>query len=97
MTLTGKAAEEFAMHAAQRSRQLREEALADARREADATGKERFDLAKLEAMCDTSREGRVDPEPVRWARFEESYYVDYPEIRTLKEFAAKLEELNRWG
>ena len=97
MTLTGKAAWEFARHAAQRSRQLREEALADARREADAAGKERFDLAKLETMCDTTREGRLDPDPLRWARFEDIYYVDYPEIRTLRDFAVKVEELNRWG
>ena len=45
--------------------------LADAKAAAVASGKEPFDLAKLETMCDTSSEGRVDPVESRRARFEE--------------------------
>jgi hypothetical protein len=42
---------------------------------ADARGKQPFDLAALEALCDTSREGRIDPIDERRARFEEMYYI----------------------
>ncbi len=96
MTLTGKAAKEFvdrvhakadAMHVAQ---------LAAAKQEAERVGKEPFDLAKLETLCDTSHEGRVDPVENRQAEFERKYYVTFPEVMTLAEFARTVDELNRW-
>jgi len=71
--------------------------LADAKAAALASGKEPFDLAKLETMCDTSFEGRVDPVEKRQKKFETIYYVEYPDIRTLQEFAAKVTERSRWG
>ena len=48
-------------------------------------------------MCDTSSEGRVAPVEERQKRFEEWYYVWYPQVRTLKELARKIEEYNRWS
>lgn len=78
------------------SRRAHNQALADAKAEALLRGKEPFDLAKLELLCDTSREGKMDPEEVRWTRFESMYYTHFPEVLTLEEFAAKVEVLNRW-
>ena len=95
--LSGKDAEAFFRKSFERSTERRAKELADAKAAAAASGKEPFDLAKLETMCDTSSEGRVDPVEIRQARFEERYYVWYPEIRTLKELARKVDEWNRWS
>lgn len=96
MTLTGKDA--WALHAqlAERDAKERAERLARAKADAAARGKEPFDLAKLEALADTSSEGRMDPEDLRRSKFEEMYYVEYPSILTIEDFAAKVEELNKW-
>lgn len=86
----------FMAEIGRRNDKLRAERLAAAKRDAAARGKEPFDLAKLETMCDTSSEGRMDPEPVRHERFEEMYYVQFPQILTLEDFARKVDELNKW-
>jgi hypothetical protein len=36
------------------------------------------------------------PRDERIKEFESKYYVHFPEIMTLEEFAKKVEELNRW-
>lgn len=96
MTLSGKAADEFVARKHAEARKLHAEQLEAAKAEAARRGKEPFDLAKLETMCDTSHEGRVDPVEDRQAEFERKYYVHFPDIMTLAEFARKVEELNRW-
>jgi hypothetical protein len=80
-----------------RARKQRAETLQRAKEDAARRGKEPFDLAKLEKLVDTTREGRVDPEPARQQRFEELYYVDYPDVMTIETFAEKVAELNRWS
>ena len=96
MPLEGKEALEFTAEIGRLNAELSAERLATAKRDAAARGKEPFDLAKLETMCDTSSEGRMDPEPVRHERFEEMYYVHYPQILSLEDFARKVDELNKW-
>jgi len=96
VTLTGKDAWAFMEEIAARNAKERAERLARARADAEARGKEPFDLARLETMADTSSEGRMDPEESRRARFEEMYYVHYPDLLTIEDFAAKVEELNKW-
>ena len=95
--LTGKDALEFFLRHSKQHDEERAKELADAKAAAVASGKEPFDLAKLETMCDTSSEGRVAPFEERQKRFEEWYYVWYPQVRTLKELARKIEEYNRWS
>lgn len=68
----------------------------DAKADAARRGKEPFDLEKLEQLCDTSHEGRMPPLEERYAEFESRYYVGYPEVMTLTEFAKEVEILNRW-
>jgi hypothetical protein len=96
MTLTGKDAWAFMEEIWARDAKERAERLARAKADAAARGKEPFDLARLETMADTSSEGRMDPEESRRARFEEMYYVHYPAILTIEDFARKVEELNKW-
>jgi hypothetical protein len=96
MPMEDKEARAFMAEIGRRNAEQRAERLAAAKRDAAARGKEPFDLAKLETMCDTSSEGRMDPEPVRYQRFEDMYYVDYPAILTLEDFARKVDELNKW-
>jgi hypothetical protein len=96
MTLTGKAAEEFMAKIRAEARAKQVATLAAAKQEADRVGKEPFDLAKLETLCDTSHDGRVDPVEVRQAELERKYYVSFPEVMTLAEFAKTVDELNRW-
>lgn len=96
MTLTGKEAWAFHSELMARNAKQRAEELALARADAEARGKEPFDLAVLETMADTSSEGRMDPEEERRARFEEMYYVSFPDVLTIEDFARKVDELNRW-
>jgi len=96
MILTGKDATDFIAQLRERNARQRSEELAAAKAEGDANGKERFDLAKLESLVDTSSEGRVDPIEERIARFEEMYYTEYPNVRTIVAFAEKVRERNRW-
>ena len=71
----------------------RAEAVAAAIVLAEARGRERFDLAKLETLCDLSTpSGYLDPDAARLrAKFEEWYYVDSQSM-TLEEFAREVEE-----
>jgi hypothetical protein len=77
-------------------RKRRAELLAAAKAKAAVSGKEPFDLAKLETMCDTSSHGRLDPVEIRHADFEDRYYVWYPDVMTLLALAEKVNEWNRW-
>ena len=96
MNLTDEQARALTAEIGRRNREQRSRALADARALAASSGKEPFDLVKLETLCDTSSEGRLDPDEVRQDRFEYMYYVDYPSITTLEEFARKVDEINKW-
>jgi hypothetical protein len=95
--LTGEAARAFTRVIAERNRKLRAERLAAAKADAAMRGKEPFDLAKLETMSDTTHAGRLDPFEERHAEFEEMYYTWYPRVMTIVEFAAKVDEWNRWS
>jgi hypothetical protein len=63
--------------------------------EAAARGKEPFDLAKLESLSATEGLGRMTPDE-RLRRFEEMYYVEFPDLMTIEELAMEVDELSRW-
>lgn len=94
--LTGKAAEEFMKAIRERNEKTRADLLARAKESAATSGKEPFDLAKLEALCDTSAEGRVDPVESRQERYEYMYYVQNPDLMTLKDLAELITHLSQW-
>lgn len=94
--LTGKEALEFFERLKQKHAKQREDDLVREKADAQRRGKEPFDLAKLETMCDTSSEGRLDPLDERRARFEYGYYVEHPSILTLAEYAAHIERASKW-
>lgn len=71
--------------------------LSKAKIEADATGKEPFDLGKLEGLCDTSVGGRMLDGDERRATYEYDYYVEHPEIRTIIEYSALISERGKWA
>jgi hypothetical protein len=96
VTLTGKDAADLMAQLRERNSTQRTDELAAARSDGEAKGKERFDLAKLESLVDTSSEGRVDPLEERRARFEEMYYTEYPDVLTIVAFAEKVRERNKW-
>ncbi|GGL20969.1 hypothetical protein [Nocardia jinanensis] len=64
----------------------RTERLAAVKADAHARGKEPFDLSRLEALCDTSDAGRLDPASWRHSRFELIYY-SHPEMMNIEELA----------
>lgn len=97
MTLTGDAAKKFLASAVARADRIRAERLAAARAEAAARGKEPFDLEKLEAMCDTSRDGVLGPPDERRAEHEWLYYMLHVDLMTLAEYAERVAERSRWG
>lgn len=95
--LTGKEALEFVEKLKKEDEARTKAALEKARSEAESRGKEPFDLAKLETMCDTSEwQGRIDPPETRHARYEYMYYVAHPEIMTLRELADLVTLSSRW-
>lgn len=96
MKLTGNAAKEFMEQTHARARQREAETLAAAKADAARRGKEPFNLEKLESMCDTSHEGQMAPIDERNEEFEWKYYVRYPQIMTIEDFAEKVAELSRW-
>jgi hypothetical protein len=96
MTLTGKAAEDFVAKALGDAERRRAAELDAAKADAARRGKEPFDLARLEALCDTSHEGRMPPVEERRAELERKYYVYNPDVMTLEEFARVVAESNRW-
>ena len=91
--MTGDSAWKLTHEIGAMNEQRRVEKLASAIPLAEARGKERFDLAKLETLCDTSTpSGNVDPDVERRrAKFEYWYYVD-SRAMTLEEFANEVEE-----
>lgn len=93
-TLTGKEASDFVDDVIRKSTEQRASMLAHAKQA--AIDKEPFDLAKLEEMCDTSSEGRMDPVEERQEKFERMYYVSHPELKTIAELARLVDELNKW-
>jgi hypothetical protein len=96
MAIEGKDALELHAQLKERNARVRAERLAAARAEADARGKQAFDLEALERLVDTSSEGRLAPVEVRRDRFEYMYYVDNPSLMTLGELAALIRELASW-
>ena len=71
-------------------------ALTRAKREAEARGKERFDLARLNALYRPDIEFEswfVDPEQQRLEQFEYLYYVCHKQVMTLQEFARELQKI----
>lgn len=96
MKLIGDAAKALADDVRAHNEQRRGERLARAKADAVSRGKEPFDLEKLESLCDTSNAGKMAPLDERFAEFEREYYVVFPNVMTLEEFAKKIEELSRW-
>lgn len=96
MTITGKDVLELNERIARENERKRAELLARAKEGGAARGKEPFDLAKLETMCASEAFlGRMKPAD-RAAQLEDMYYIDYPKLMTLAEFARKVDELGRW-
>lgn len=75
----------------------RAEALKQAKVKAKETGKEPFDFEKLYDLYDvTSDFARGSPQPSREKkmRYEQKYYLDYPDVMSIEEFAERLHQLD---
>lgn len=74
-----------------------ERRLAQAEAEAAPSGKEVFDLDAFEQCYDTSTDlGYLPPRDVREYRWKLKYYVQYPDMMTLKGFADFMASLDVW-
>ncbi|BDT96618.1 MULTISPECIES: hypothetical protein [Nocardia] len=71
------------------------ERLAAVKADAHARGKEPFDLGRLESLCDTSHEGRMDPTHWRKRKFELMYY-SHPEMMTIEDLAEHVMATQGW-
>lgn len=96
MKLTIEESKAFLEARLARHLEKRAETLAEAKVEAAGRGKEPFDLAKLETLCDTSHEGSTPPSEERIKEYEWKYYVSHRTTMTLREFEAEVSELSRW-
>ncbi|WP_327148487.1 hypothetical protein [Nocardia sp. NBC_01329] len=79
-------ARRFAAGVWSRADLTRTERLAAVKADGHARGKEPFDLGRLEALCDTSDAGRMDPMSWRHRRFELIYY-SHPEMMSMEDLA----------
>lgn len=73
---------------------LSAERLAEARAEAKMTGKEPFDFVRLSQLYDVGSDLSIelhDPQAAA-AELEKRYYLNFPEVTTLEEFAARMNE-----
>lgn len=93
-TLSGKAALAWRQRLRQQA-ECRAAALTSARAHARAQaythGKQLFDMAVLDTLYHTG----TDPEPA--ALYENLYYVEHAEVRTLAHFAALINRLAAWS
>lgn len=98
--LTGAAARAYTESLDREVKMKSASALAAAKSAAKLRGKEPFDLATLETMCDTTNPARLGGQPLPWearvAEYERMYYIDHPEVMTLADFANIVAEWNRW-
>lgn len=78
-----------------RADMTRSERLAAVKADAHARGKEPFDLGRLEELCDTSHEGRMDPRSWRERRFELVYY-SHPEMMRIEDLAQHVMIAQGW-
>ena len=77
-------------------------AIREAKERLHAEGKEPFDFERFRVIYDVTSFMGHTPEELELVEhtvrsYESKYYLMYPEIRTLAEFAAYLEELNSYG
>jgi hypothetical protein len=96
MTLTGDAAKKFLAGALASAARTRADQIAAAKADAEARGKQPFDLAALEALCDLSRDGRLAPPDELRTEHEWMYYVRCTSLMTLAEYAERVTEQSRW-
>ena len=98
MTLKGKDALDFFNALKEREAQKSADRLTAAKADAAARGKEPFDYAKLTTMAATVYDATTQmSEAEREEYFEDLYYVGYPGVLSLEEFANKVNELSRWA
>jgi hypothetical protein len=88
--LSGAEADDFLSRVQARATREISKRFARARAEARARGKEPFDQVALAGFCAAARPGGGAPPAGQWAGFEEMYYVSYPDVMTLREFAGKV-------
>ena len=76
----------------------KESELAAAKEQALASGKEAFDFAKFAGLYphDTGSRERLRPDEPDWIRaeYERKYYLDFPDVRTIEEFAGLLDSID---
>ncbi len=101
-TLKGAAATAHMEQIFQDNERIRNEELAEHKTAALQCGKELFDLDEFGKFIDVVWRCEYGDYPIAVSRerkiehYEYSYYVMYPSVMTLKEFAVKVEELRRW-
>ena len=76
----------------------RSEMLERAKEKAHREGKEAFDFILFAAIYphDTGNCERLSPNEPDWVRaeYERRYYLDFPEVRTVREFAEALDRID---
>jgi hypothetical protein len=95
VTLRGEEANVYFESMKQPQAEERAAALARGKADAEARGKEPFDLEKLETMDHTGK--GVEPDDRQRARYEHMYYVEYPDVMTIEAFAKLVAERTDWG
>jgi hypothetical protein len=94
-TITGKEAEDFFEELQRQNRDAQVQALSEAKQAAALSGKEPFDLAPLERLCDPS----IEPAQCRRknaVRSSKLYYLGTPKCMTLAQLAQYIRDVNSW-
>ena len=74
-------------------------AFSQAKERAKETGKEPYDFEKLFELYDIRSDlarGDAPPSEEIKQRYEQKYYIDYPDVMSIKEFAERLNQLDAY-
>ncbi|GKT16110.1 hypothetical protein AVHY2522_10515 [Acidovorax sp. SUPP2522] len=95
--LKGEVALAFHRQLRERAQQQRTARLQDAKAQAASSGKEAFDLGKLQTLYDTTQRGRWTDLAQQAMVYEYLYYVEYSQVPDLRAFARSLDEIDYWS
>ena len=90
---------EWLLNSTKKRKEERAAAFSQAKQRAKESGKESYDFEKLSDLYDIRSDfARRGPPPSEETkqRYEQKYYLDYPDVMSIKKFAERLNQLDAY-